>query len=435
MNIGMVGLGKLGLPIALALEMHGHTVIGYDINPDMMQKEKCAFRECGPNGEPSLEPFLRKSNLQFGSLRELVNQSEIIFVAVQTPHEERFEGITPLPEERVDFDYTYLVKAVHDVSKEASHIKKQISLVIVSTVLPGTVRSKLVPQTNEYVHLCYNPSFVGMGTAMRDFLNPEFVLFGVWDNSAAKMAEKLYRSIHSKRFYRTTVENAELTKVAYNTFIGLKIIFANTLMEICQKTEGTDVDEVTAALKLANDRLISPRYLTGGMGDGGGCHPRDNIALSWLARRLDLSFDLFDSLMTARGKQAGWLTDLMCQYQLPKVILGRSFKPESTIELGSPALLCLNLLESKGHEVKTYDPYLDNDEPEFEPSVFLIGTKHPEFERFKFPKGSVVIDPWRYVINSEDVTVIRVGQNTNSDVCSFADNRFLASYSDRGVAS
>ena len=422
MDIGVVGLGKLGLPIALAIEMQGHTVMGYDINPDMMQKEKCAFRERGPKGEPSLEPFLQRSNLLFGSLAKVVKQSEIVFVAVQTPHEERFEGITPLPDERVDFDYSHLIKAVHDVSKEASQAKKQISLVVISTVLPGTVRSKLAPLTNEYVNLCYNPSFVGMGTAMRDFLNPEFVLFGVWDESAAGKAEELYRSIHSKRFFKTTVENAELIKVAYNTFIGMKIIFANTLMEICHKTEGTDVDEVTDALKLATERVISPQYLSGGMGDGGGCHPRDNIALSWLAKKIDLSFDLFESLMVAREKQAGWLTDIMCQYRLPKVILGRSFKPESTIELGSPALLCQNLLEAKGHEVDTYDPYLDTDEPDFEPSVFLIGTKHPEFEAFKFPKGSVVVDPWRYVKNSEGVRVIRVGQDSNFGTCTFSDD-------------
>ncbi len=412
MNVGVMGLGKLGLPIALAMDLRGHRVMGYDINSALLQKNRCAYREKGPDGEPSIEPFLQRSNLQFGSLAELVHHSEILFVVVQTPHAPQYEGITPLPKERVDFDYSHLIKAVVDLSHEIERARREVVVVVVSTVLPGTTRRKLFPLINPYVKLCYNPSLVAMGTAMRDFLNPELVLLGVWDGAAAERAMEFYRTLHERPIYQTTIENAELIKVAYNTFIGLKIVFSNTLMEICHKTPGTDVDQVTGALKLATDRLLSPKYLTAGMGDGGGCHPRDNIALSWLAKRLNLSYDLFESVMIAREAQAKWLTDLMCTYPLPKVILGRSFKPESTIELGSPALLCRHLLEDKGHEVTSYDPYIDPVRPNFGPSVFLIGTKHPEFAGFSFPKGSVVIDPWRYVEDQEGVRVIRIGQNS-----------------------
>ena len=412
MKVGMIGLGKLGLPVALAMDLHGHRVMGYDVNVALMQKERCSYREEGPNGESSLEPVLRKSRLRFGSLAEVVRHAEMIFIAVQTPHEARYEGITTLPHERVDFDYTYLVNAVADVSAEIGRQQKETVVVVISTVLPGTVRSRLVPLITPFVRLCYNPSFIAMGTTMRDFLNPEFVLFGVWDEGAAAKAEQFYRTIHSRPFYRTTIENAELIKVAYNTFIGLKIVFANTLMEICQKTPGTDVDAVTEALKLATDRLISGRYLGGGMGDGGGCHPRDNIALSWLAKQLHLSYDLFESIMLARERQTGWLADLMCAYRLPKVILGKSFKPESSVQLGSPSLLLRSLLEAKGHEVLMYDPYIDPVQPAFGPSVFLIGTKHACFSSdFKFPQGSVVIDPWRYVKAQDGVRVVHVGRN------------------------
>ena len=103
MNVGIIGLGKLGLPIGVALDMHGHNVMGYDVNSAVMQKERCSYREQGPNGEPSFEPFLQKSNLLFGSLREVVEHSDLIFVVVQTPHAERYEGITVLPHERIDF--------------------------------------------------------------------------------------------------------------------------------------------------------------------------------------------------------------------------------------------------------------------------------------------------------------------------------------------
>lgn len=393
----------------MAMDLRGHSVMGHDINPAVMQKEHCAYREQGPHGEPSLEPFLQNSGLMFGSVSEVVDHADIIFVAVQTPHIEKFEGITPLPDERVDFDYTHLLGAVAEISEEIGRARRDIALVIMSTVLPGTVRSKVVPLTNEYVKLCYSPSFIAMGTAMRDFLDPEFTILGVWDENAADLVERYFKTIHSKPIYRTTVDNGELIKVAYNTFLGLKIAFVNTLMEICHKTEGTDVDSVTDALKLATDRLISPKYMTAGMGDGGGCHPRDNIAMSWMARKLDLSYDLFESLMLAREKQAGWLTELMCQHRLPKVILGKAYKPESTIELGSPSLLCQYLLEEQGHEVTMYDPYIDPERPVFGAAVFLIGTKHPCFETFEFPEGSVVIDPWRYISGRDGITVIPVG--------------------------
>ena len=410
MNVGLVGLGKLGLPVALAFDMYGHSVMGYDINPKVMQKESCSYREQGPSGEASIEPHLQKSGLKFGSLAQVVEHSEIIFVAVQTPHHEKYEGITPLPAERVDFNYDYLVEALDNLSNEINRARKEVVVAVMSTVLPGTIRKELGPFSSQYVRLCYNPSFIAMGTAMRDFLSPEFVLIGVWDEMAAQKVQECYRQVHDRPAYRTTVENAELIKVAYNTFIGLKIAFANTLMEVCHKTEGTDVDSVTDALKLATDRVISPQYMNAGMGDGGGCHPRDNIALSWLAKKLDLSFDLFEASMIAREEQAGWLVSLMCQYQLPKVILGKAYKAGSNIELGSPALLCQSLLEGKGHRVTMYDPYIDPTMPDFAPSVFLIGTKHPDFEEFKYPKGSVVIDPWRYVKASEGVELVSVGK-------------------------
>jgi UDPglucose 6-dehydrogenase len=258
-----------------------------------------------------------------------------------------------------------------------------------------------------------------MGTTMHDYLNPEFVLFGVEDLDAAKKAEEFYKTITSVPFFKTSIQNAELIKVAYNTFIGMKIVFANVLMEICHKT-GANVDEVTDALKLANDRLISGKYFTGGMGDGGACHPRDNIALSWLSRKLNLSFDWFENIMLAREKQTEWLANLMEEYDLPKVILGTSYKPESNLEIGSASLLLKNILEKRGHKVTKYDPYVDSDTADNiknkfkEPCIFLIGTKHHDFIDFDFPEGSVIIDPWRYMPDKNGIKTIRLGENNYS---------------------
>ena len=416
MKIGFLGLGKLGLPCALAIESKGHDVFGYDSNPtvqEYVQNKKIPYKEEGVN------QALINSNIKLVTLSELVKFSEIIFVGIQTPHHEKYEGVTELPQDRVDFDYTFLKNASIELSEEIKKQNLEKTVIIISTVLPGTIAREIKPLLNNQVKLCYNPFFIAMGTTMHDYLNPEFVLFGVEDLDAAKKAEEFYKTLTSVPFFKTSIQNAELIKVAYNTFIGMKIVFANVLMEICHKT-GANVDEVTDALKLANDRLISGKYFTGGMGDGGACHPRDNIALSWLSRKLNLSFDWFENIMLAREKQTEWLANLMEEYDLPKVILGTSYKPESNLEIGSASLLLKNILEKRGHKVTKYDPYVDSDTADNiknkfkEPCIFLIGTKHHDFINFDFPEGSVIIDPWRYMPDKNGIKTIRLGENNYS---------------------
>ena len=416
MKIGFLGLGKLGLSCALAIESKGHDVVGYDSNPiaqEYIRNKKIPYKEEGVN------QALINSNIKLVTLSELVKFSEIIFVGIQTPHHEKYEGVTELPQDRVDFDYTFLKNASIELSEEIKKQNLEKTVIIISTVLPGTIAREIKPLLNNQVKLCYNPFFIAMGTTMHDYLNPEFILFGVEDLDAAKKAEEFYKTITSAPFFKTSIKNAELIKVAYNTFIGMKIVFANVLMEICHKT-GADVDEVTDALKLANDRLISGKYFTGGMGDGGACHPRDNIALSWLSRKLNLSFDWFENIILAREKQTEWLANLMEEYDLPKVILGTSYKPESNLEVGSASLLLKNILEKRGQKVIKYDPYVDSSiaddiKNKFkEPCVFLIGTKHPDFINFNFPEGSVIIDPWRYMPDKSGIKTIRLGENNYS---------------------
>lgn len=460
MKVGFIGLGKLGFPCALAMSMKGHHVYGYDINPAAMNFDERPYKEAGPSGTGDVNDILKSDDVMIGGtqlswgefgkhgtfnmvgLEALCAESELIFVAIQTPHLPEFEGTTRLPYDRVDFDYDSLSLGIHNLVK---HIDKPTPVVVISTVLPGTMTSRIKPLLNDNVQLCYNPFFIAMGTAMRDFLDPEFILMGVDDENAAAVTYNFYRTITKAPIHECTIEEAELTKVAYNTFIGMKIVFANTLMEICHKTDNCNVDNVTDGLKLAHRRIISPAYLSGGMGDGGGCHPRDNIALSWLARELDLSSDIFGTIMEVREEQADWLCDLLieCHDELwfnidgiiepghvsgmdmrmaierakekPFTILGTSFKPESNIEVGSPALLCKNILEEMDYTVVTYDPFVDTDRGfgwagSTPPQTILIGTKHEVFKKWRFPQGSYVIDPFRYIEDQEDVNIIRVGE-------------------------
>ena len=411
MNVGFVGLGKLGLPCALAIEAKGHSVCGYDI--DSKVKEILDTKVL-PYKEIWAQEHLNNSKIDFVDLNEVVKRSDIIFVPIQTPHDPLYEGITRIPESRVDFNYDWLKNGMKNLSDAIDREGKDKVVIIISTVLPGTVDSQIRPLISNRVKLCYNPFFIAMGTTMRDFLNPEFVLFGVDDENAAKSAETLYRTLHDRPFFKTSIKNAELIKVCYNTFIGMKIVFINTVMEICHKT-GADVDAVTDALSLANERIISNKYLRGGMGDGGGCHPRDNIALSWLAKKLNLSHDFFEDLMLAREHQTEWLAQLMEEYDLPKVILGKAFKQETNLTVGSPAILLKNILEERGTSVTCYDPYVDNEALVLEKSVFFIGTRHDVFAEWKFPEGSVVIDPHRYIPDQEGIKVVRIGQEKQGD--------------------
>ena len=425
MNIGFIGLGKLGLPCALAVESRGHKVVGYDPSQqvkDIIDSKKLQYQEA------HAQDLLLKSEIEVKPVEEVVGESEIIFVPIQTPHDPLYEGTTRLPDKRVDFDYTYLKKGIKDLSEEIYYQQSKKVVIIISTVLPGTIRREIKPliEDNPYFKLCYNPFFIAMGTTIDDFLRPEIVLFGKDDDWAANIAKKFYRTIHHAPFYETTIENAELIKVVYNTFIGTKLAFVNTVMEACHKLPNTNVDDVMNALKMCDDRIISDRYLSGGMGDGGGCHPRDNIALSWLSRKLNLSYDWFDNIMKQRENQTDWLCDLIeetsfkykgCVDGYPILILGKSFKSETNITTGSPSILLKNILEERGHKVSMWDPYVDTHKLLVgeEPMVYFIGTKHPDFTSYEYNQGSIIIDPWRYIPEQENCEVIYIGDSLNGE--------------------
>lgn len=421
MKVGFLGLGKLGLPVALAVESKGHQVFGYDISKKVLEdikKKKIAYKEI------FVDKYLENSKLQILKLDELIDKSDILFIPIQTPHDEKYEGITRIPNERADFDYSFLKNGIKNLSKIIEEKNKEIVVILISTVLPGTIRREIKPIMSKKIKLCYNPFFIAMGSTINDFLNPEFVLFGVDDLNALKIGKEFYKTITSAPLYDTTIENAELIKVAYNTLISTKIAFTNNLMELCHKLENTNIDEVTGALKLANRRLISTAYMDGGMGDGGGCHPRDNIAMSYLSKKFDLSHNWFESIMMQREKQTDWLCDLIVENNksgLSVNILGKTFKAESNLTLGSPSILLSNLLKEKKIKSNIWDPYLDMSIEDAikkyewnKPQLFFIGTKHDYFNDFPFAEGSIVIDPWRYLIERNKVEVIRIGDSISN---------------------
>lgn len=414
MKIGFLGLGKLGLPCALAIDSAGHDVCGFDLNPEV---EKILSDRVLPYREEGADALLQNHNIKYTGIPDVVKNSDIIFVPIQTPHSPRYEGVTRLPEDKVDFDYTWLIDGMSTLSTEIEKNGEDKVVIIISTVLPGTIRRDIKPLLGKHTKLCYNPFFIAMGTTIKDFTSPEFVLFGVDDADAYETAKKFYSTIHSKPVYKCTIEEAELIKVTYNTYITMKICLANTVMEVSHKLDNIDCDNVMKGLFLANERLMSPKYLIGGMGDGGGCHPRDNIALSWLSDKLDLSYNWYENLMLCRENQTDWLSDLIIQHKqdLPIVILGKTFKKETNLTVGSPSILLKNILEERGYSVDMFDPYIDlQDTPPLDsPALFFIGTNHDLFIDYKFPKGSIIIDPWRFLSEQEDVKLVSVGNSKN----------------------
>lgn len=410
-RIGFIGLGKLGLPCAAALSVTAKIqVTGFDINEKVADYVSSATI---PYQEDQCEEYLEKADIRvLGSLSEFLDETDIAFVAVQTPHEPQFEGSTPVPDSVQDFDYSYIRQIAADIRDyllRPENIERVLTTVVISTVLPGTMRSVVIPELEpvlKRIKFCYNPFFIAMGTTIADYLNPEFILLGELVPGDGNEVIELYSKVHSAKVRRMQIESTELTKVAYNTFIGFKIVFANTLAEIVQK-RGGNVDEVTQALSSADNRLISGKYLSAGMADGGGCHPRDQIAMSWLAQDAELSADIFGFLAHARDaqtqRQAELLIETSQKYQLPICLLGIAYKPDVNLSVGSPGLLLASFLEQKRVAYSVFDPYClpDSSLPKV-PQVFFVSTNHTSFQSLNLPEGSVVVDPWESGVSQRD---------------------------------
>lgn len=267
-NVAVIGMGRLGLPVALSIENKGHSVVGVDIRPEIGQiLESRVF----PHQEAGVDELLKHTKVKLTNLYDAIDFADIVFVPIQTPALSGYEGETPLPKEKADYDYSYLIKGVEDIARAANDLKKHITLVVISTVLPGTTEKYLKPLFNKYIHYAYEPFFIGMGTTIQDFEHPEFVLLGSDESPEAMQTIKdFWKTITDAPILEVPVKDAELIKVLYNVFLSSKISFITSAQELCHKV-GANVDNISKALTMATDRILSPKYLWGGQGDGGPC--------------------------------------------------------------------------------------------------------------------------------------------------------------------
>ena len=361
------------------------------------------------------------------NLRGAVAGKDIVFVAVQTPHDPDYDGskpITHLPNK--DFDYTQVKNVLREIDAWAT--PNQL-IVLISTVLPGTVRRELRDCLTN-ARFIYNPYLIAMGTVGWDMVNPEMVIIGTEDGSETGDAKTLidfYRPImqNDPRYVVGTWDEAESIKIFYNTFISTKIGLVNMIQDVAVKNGNINVDVVTSALAASTTRIMSSKYMTAGMGDAGPCHPRDNIALRWLAENLQLGYDIFDTVMEAREMQARnlarYLKRLQKDVNLPIFILGKAYKPDVDYEDGSYSLLIGHYLENMQAKYYYIDP-LTGDEPPFLGVPVIAFLAHnrtitygytgdqPEQELYvDLEPGSVVVDPWRKYTTQKDYRVIHYG--------------------------
>ena len=407
MKIGFIGTGKLGMPCAEAIVSKGHDVTGYDVAKRTSHQVT-----------------------MMSTIKDVVEGRDIVFVAVPTPHDPDYDGRAPTAHlDPKDFNYDI----VKDVLVEANkHMTQDQLLVLISTVLPGTTRKQFVDLVSN-TRFVYNPYLIAMGSVAWDMVNPEMVMIGTEDGSATGDAKQLvdfYKTImeNDPRYEIGTWDECECIKVFYNTFISTKIGLANMIQDVAQKQGNINVDVVTDALAKSTMRIMGPQYMKAGMGDGGGCHPRDNIALRYMAEELNLGYDLFDSIMNAREIQAKNIALELVQHanehNMQIVIHGKAYKPNVEYCDGSYSLLIGHYCEEQGFAPVYVDPLTGDEFEPLEPCVFLLA--HSASTTYKYtgkdsadklycdiPNRSVVVDPWRNYVNA-NCTVIHYGNTRQS---------------------
>jgi UDPglucose 6-dehydrogenase len=265
------------------------------------------------------------------------------------------------------------------------------SLVLISTVLPGTIRRELAPLVTD-VKLLYNPYLIAMGTVAEDMINPEMIMIGtkkgVYETAIkAQQLENFYKVIcgdANPRIEFGTWEEIEAIKIFYNTFISNKIALVNMIQDVSHKLGNMNVDKVTEALAKSTRRIMSAKYMKAGMGDGGACHPRDNIALRWLAKDLGLGYDLFESIMTAREKQAENMACAILKHGKNVYFTSDSYKPGVDLTDGSYSLLVQHYVIKHGGQIVNG----------FDNPVQVIVRVH-ETDEITADENTVIFDPWR----------------------------------------
>ena len=414
-KVAVIGLGKLGSPMAAAVSARGVAVVGADLDSTKVEKIN---RGEAPVNETNLAEYIRRGRERLRATTDIESATldgEVVFIIVPTPSEP--QG---------GFSIRHVLSACEAIGRGLKKKKGFTVVVITSTVMPGStggpIRECLEQQSGKKAGkdfgLCYSPEFIALGSVIHDFLNPDFILAGESDPRSGKILDAFYQAVceNHPHVAHMNFVNAELSKLAVNTFVTTKITYANMLAHICEQLPGGDVDTVTEAI--GHDTRIGAKYLKGAVGYGGPCFPRDNLAMSALARGLGVQAALAETTDSQNRAEVLRLANLVKKHARPgsKVgILGLSYKPETeVIEQSQGVLLAQRLLEEE-MDLLVYDPMAMDaarvvlgDQPRYcgsaedcvrESDIVVITVPWGEFSRIPgrafAGRRVILIDAWR----------------------------------------
>jgi len=420
-TLSVVGLGKLGASMVAAIASRGINVIGLDINPAAVQALAVGR---APVQETDLAETIANNIDRIratSDMDELILNSSMTFVIVPTPSDERGA-----------FSLEYAAAAMKTIGASLAKKDEYHTVVLTSTVLSGSCRYGLIPVLEKEAGkivgrdfgFCYSPEFIALGSVIKNFLNPDFTLVGEYDERSGKNIEEAYSKIMPKNTpcKRMSLENAELAKISLNAYVTSKITFANMLAEICQQIPGGDVDVVTEAIGL--DSRIGRKYLTGALGFGGPCFPRDNVALAFFADAVGIKAKLPEATDFVNRSLAGSIAQTVKSMTKPDdtvAVLGLAYKPQSHVLEESQGIALSRALCEIGVQVKAHDPLSQAMDSKQIPAVIqvcksvdevlkgasavLITTPDEAYASLKesdfayVQQGCVILDFWRILKN------------------------------------
>jgi UDPglucose 6-dehydrogenase len=405
-GVSIIGLGKLGSPMAACFAAAGVPVVGVDSDERRMRDLE-ALR--APVREPGLAELLGRSGGRLrttGSVAEAVAATDVTMIVVPTPSEP--EG---------GFSLRHAHHACEAVGRALAAKDGYHVVAMTSTVMPGATAGPLREdlerasgqRAGDGFGLCYSPEFIALGSVIRDFTHPDFLLIGESDERAGDVLQTLYAHVceNSPPVARMSLVDAEVAKLAVNSYVTTKISFANMVARICEALPGADADVVTAAIGL--DSRIGAKCLKGAIGYGGPCFPRDNKALAALARSVGAPADVAETTDRFNRAEADRLRDRIFALVEPGetvAVLGLSYKPGTDVTDESPGLALAMGLAAAGVEVVGFDPVASPDGVRLAGSldacldgadVVVIATPWEEFRTLgaRLGRARVVVDCWR----------------------------------------
>ncbi|MDD5509207.1 MAG: nucleotide sugar dehydrogenase [Dehalococcoidales bacterium] len=355
--ISVIGIGKLGFPIVACFAHKGYKVIGVDVNPDLVQ----AVNNRKPViNEPGLADLLREpvDLSATGDYAYAIKNSVMTFIVVPTPSRE--DG---------SFSTEYVEAAVGQIAAVLKNKDDFHVVVLTSTVLPGATEGVVIPllervsgkKCGRDFGLCYSPEFIALGSVIWDFLNPDVILIGESDAKSGDLLSEAYRGVcdNDPPMVRTNINSAELAKISLNAYVTMKISFANTLAELCERVPGGDAEAVSRMLGF--DSRIGRKYLLGALAYGGPCFPRDNRAFAHFAERVGCEAKLAKATDEENAHQSQRIA-AMVKEKLGTLngkniaILGLTYKPNTDVIEESAAVKLAAALLQGGAELSLYDP-------------------------------------------------------------------------------